>query len=296
MKHIQEFLDRPKSEVVRLEIGLTGTCNLECPLCIRQTHPEYVDKVVKYRSYEEIIKQLDEYTNLEFITIAGSISEPTLHPRLLDIIRYLTKRDIEISLYINGDTYKDNYYRKLGVVFKNARGNIYLTMCGSTQELHEKYRVNSQLDRVLRRLDILLKYTDSIVLTWLIFNYNEDDYEQNRHKFEKYNLEVINTLPIEEHYQIQSNIRLVDNLHEVYVNQIDRNDFKDIKCPALDYKFELVNYKGETGPCVLYDTYGDKHSWECSAKNSEVLRSHKIYKVAEAENETSEIELRVYDN
>jgi sulfatase maturation enzyme AslB (radical SAM superfamily) len=296
MKHITKYLSRPKGDVLRLEIGLTSTCNLECPLCIRQTHSDYVDNSIKYRSYEEITNQIDEYPNLEFITIAGSISEPTLHPRLYDIIRYLISRDIEISLYINGDTYKDNYYRKLGVIFRNAKGKIFLTICGSTQELHEKYRVKSKLDRVINRLDILLKYTDAVVLTWLVFNYNQDDYNQNRHKFEKYDLEVINTLPIQEHYEIESEIHLVNNLHDIYNELIDKKDFENIKCPSLEYGFELVNYKGETSPCVLYDMYGDKHCWECSAGNSKVLKDNKIYKVAEAEDEYSETELRIYDN
>jgi hypothetical protein len=42
--------------------------------------------------------------------------------------------------------------------------------------------------------------------------------------------------------------------------------------------------------------YGDKHCWECSAGNSKVLKDNKIYKVAEAEDEYSETELRIYDN
>lgn len=293
--HLQDFLNRPKGDVERLEICLTSTCNLKCPLCIRETHRNYIDDKIKYRSYNEIIDQIDEYNNLKYVTIAGSISEPTLHPKLLDIIEYLISRDIEISLYINGDTHKDKYYRKLGIIFNKAKGNIYFTICGSTQELHEKYRVNSSLERVLRRLDIIQTYSSKGILTWIIFNYNESDYHENKYKFHKYKMECFNTIPIQEHYDLKEEIHLIDNLHNEYTKKINKKDFENIICPALDYKFELINYKGESHPCSLHDMYGIKHCWECSENNSKVLRENNIYHVAEAEDECSEIILR-YDS
>ena len=90
-----------------------------------------------YRPLDEVIAQLESYPNLEFLSIAGPISEPTSYPWLPELISYINTRDIEISLYINGDTRNDQYYRTLGVLFRNRKGYIYFTMCGSTQELHE---------------------------------------------------------------------------------------------------------------------------------------------------------------
>ena len=153
MRHIS------KDDVQRLEIGLTSTCNLECPLCMRQTHPKFQDSPIKFRSLQEITQQLDEYISIKFVTIAGAISEPTLHPQLFDILKYLIDRGIEISLFLNGNTHNDMYYKKLGVIFRRAKGNIYFTICGSTQELHSRYRVNSSLKTVIRHLDIIDNYT-----------------------------------------------------------------------------------------------------------------------------------------
>ena len=287
-----------KDKVIRVEVGLTSTCNLECPLCIRQTHPEFIDNSpVKFRDKEEIIKQLEDYPNLEFITIAGAVSEPTLHPQLFDIIEHFIDRDLEISLFLNGDTHDDMYYKKLGLLFRRARGKVYFTICGSTQELHSKYRVNSDMKRVLKRLDIVDTYSKKAVLTWLVFNYNKDDFDKNHKMFSKYKTEYFNTLPVQEHFQLtdeqSKGIKLIPELHNIYEENIDRNDFENIVCPSIEYQFELVDFEGGTAPCVLWKLFGDKHCFECSAKNARVLRDAQIKHIAEPENENSEEDMRL---
>lgn len=286
-----------KNDILRLEIGLTNTCNLKCPLCIRQTHPNLLELNTKHRSAEEILAQIDEYKNLKYITIAGSTSEPTLHPELFTIIEHLINRNIEISLFINGDTHDDNYYRKLGLLFRRAKGNIYFTMCGSTQELHEKYRVGSSLETVLRRTKLTMKYTNNVVLTWIIFNYNEEDFNTNKHIFDIYNLESFHTLPIQEHFNvndvISKGIHLPDKLHDIYKSSINKNDVNDIVCPAVNYKFELFDFSGKTNPCSLYALFGDKHCFECSINNTKILKENMIYHIAEPEDESSEMGLRL---
>lgn len=288
------YKKQSNEEIVRVELELTSTCNLKCPLCIRTITNASMDN--KYRPLNEIINQLEDYTNLQYLTIAGPISEPTSYPHLLELIKYVNRRDIEISLYINGDTRSDQYYKKLGVMFRNRKGNIYFTICGSTQELHEKYRVNSKLNRVLSRLDIINKYSGNKgILTWIVFNYNEQDFEENYQKFkDKYRTEYFYTLPMDEHFELKGNIKLPDRLNKIYNKNIDRTDFKNIVCPANASNFIQITHKGEINPCSLYRLYGEKHCWECSKKNLNVLNSNKIFKVAEAETETSEIKFRLY--
>jgi MoaA/NifB/PqqE/SkfB family radical SAM enzyme len=288
------YKKQSNDEIIRIELELTSTCNLKCPLCIRTITNVSMDN--NYRPLEEVISQLESYPNLQYLTIAGPISEPTSYPYLLELIKYVNKRDIEISLYINGDTRTNQYYRKLGVLFRNRKGNIYFTMCGSTQELHEKYRVNSKLDRVLSRLDIINRYSGNRgILTWIVFNYNEQDFEKNYQRFkDKYRTEYFYTLPMDEHFELRGNIKLPDRLNKIYNKNIDRTDFKDIVCPANASKFIQITHKGEINPCSLYKLYGEKHCWECSKKNLNVLNSNKIFKVAEAETETSEIKFRLY--
>ena len=284
---------QPNSDIVRLELELTSFCNLKCPLCVRQVL-DVPDKN-QYRPVEEIIAQLDSYPNLKYVTIAGAIAEPTAYPNLIDVIIYLRKRNVEISLYINGDTRTDAYYMKLGIIFRECLGNIYFTICGSTQELHEQYRVNSNLDRVLRRLDIINRYSNNKgILTWIVFNYNEQDFEENYQRFkDKYRTEFFHSIPMAEHFNLSTKIRLPDKLNKIYMEQVDRTDF-NVVCPANKSNFVQITYDGKVNPCSLYRYYGESHCFECSTKNLNTLRTNKIFNVAEPETEYSELPLRIH--
>lgn len=283
----------PPEDVIRLELELTSLCNLECPLCIR-TIVGAPDGFM-YRPLAEITASLDCYPNLQYVTIAGAICEPTTYPELFDLLIYLRKRDIEVSLYINGDTKNDSYYIKLGMMFRELRGNVYFTICGSTQALHEQYRVNSSLERVLRRLDIIDRYSNRRgILTWIVFNYNEQDFLEHYAEYKaKYTTEFFYTLPMAEHFELKSTIRLPDKLNKIYTEQVDRQDF-NVECPANKNGFVQITYDGKVNPCSLYRLYGESHCWECSTKNLAVLRSNKIFNVAEPESDVSEIDLRLY--
>jgi len=290
------YKEQPKEEIIRLELELTAACNLQCPLCLRTTHSDVVSKSKKRRSYEDIVAQLDEYPNLEFVTIAGAISEPTSHPDLFNILKYLKNRDIEISLYINGDARDNSYYIKLGTIFRGCKGHIYFTMAGYDQELHAKYRVGSDLERITTRLDLVNRYSGNKgIMTWLIFNYNQQDFEENYQIVkDMYNTEFFYTLPVQEHYELdQQKIHLPDDLHEIYIKNIDRNDYPT-ECTSNKNNFIQILNDGTVTPCSLYRVYGEKHCWECSEKNSDMLRKNKIYNIAESETETSEIPMRLY--
>jgi len=282
------------NEITRIELELTSTCNLKCPLCIRQIINSPMDNI--YRPLEEVIKQLDEYPNLKFLTIAGPISEPTSYPWLPELITYINQRNIEISLYINGDTRSDQYYRKLGILFRNHPGYIYFTICGSTQELHEKYRVNSQLTRVIRRLEIVNRYSNNRgILTWIVFNYNEQDFLDNYQQYKnKYRTEFFHTLPMDEHFDLQGSIRLPEKLHQIYMSGVDKTDYQNIVCPANKTSFIQISHAGAVNPCSLYRLHGEKHCWECSKNNLAVLRNNRIFNVAEPEDEESATDLRLY--
>jgi len=280
----------PNDEVKRIELELTSICNLGCPLCMRQLYPELITNT-KYRPAEEIIKQIRKYPNLKYVTLAGPISEPTTHPEFFDILQYLIKKKIEISLFINGDTHSDRFYKKLGIIFRSAIGHVYFTVCGSTQELHEKYRVNSKLSRVIRRFKIVEKLSKKAIMTWLVFNYNQEDYEQNKHMFDGYTLQSFNTLPVQEHLNLNIDIHLPEPQHTAY-KTLNR-EATDIECPAQKYKFHLVDHNGDAFNCTLHKMHGDLDCFECGKKNSKILQRNKIYHLAEAEDEESEIPLRL---
>ena len=165
------------NDIKEFEMDLTGTCNLECPICTRNyKHAEHLLKK-NIRSLKEIIWQLDQFPNLNRIMLAGAVSEPTLYPEFLELIRYLNSRNIHIDLFTNGSTKDINFWEKVGKLLANGnkKNSCTITICGSTEDLHQKYRVGSSLEKILENLKAFKKYSSNDIIQFIEFEYNTED-------------------------------------------------------------------------------------------------------------------------
>lgn len=295
------------SSIYRLEVELTNTCNLKCALCSRETIYTKEDfNVKKSMDFDALTGYLHTLENLKYVTLAGEYSEPTLYPELFELIVYLHKRKIEVSLFLNGETHNDSFYRKLSLMFKQTKSVMYFTIFGSTQEMHERYRVGSKLETVLRRAEMVNKIApNNIVLTWVVFEYNKLDYEQNSELLNGFNYHVFNSLPFAERYslekQIHEGICMPDGLDKIY-GALDKSDLKG-ECKSIRNNFGYLDVDLGLWPCSIakrhkYDfntiECGLKpECYECSVSNIKKLSDHNIYTVAESEDETSEHDLYI---
>ena len=167
-----------KTEILELEIEMTTLCNAQCPLCYRNYKSFSISKYnIKYiRPLNELIKQLDNFKHLKYVMMVGSLSEPTLYPYIFELIKYLKSRKIKIELCTNGDTHNPEWWYKLGKLF-DSNDSVYFTICGSTQELHEHYRVNTNLLNIINNAAYLRKAMPIDYAQCIRFNYNSDDFD-----------------------------------------------------------------------------------------------------------------------
>ena len=88
-----------ESDLQRCELILTNRCNFRCPYC-RGVKPEYRGDI----SYEDAIATIDIWAsgNLKAVRLSGG--EPTLWPRLLDLVQYIKRYSCfeHIALSTNG--------------------------------------------------------------------------------------------------------------------------------------------------------------------------------------------------
>ncbi len=292
------------SSIFRLELELTNTCNLECVLCSRQTYYNQSDfKIKKQVDFNKLLDYLDTLTNLQFVSLAGEYSEPTLYKDIFPLISYLNSRKIEIALFINTETHSDIFYKKIAIMFRDTKSKIILTICGSTQEMHEKYRVKSTLSKVIDRARMLNKLAPkNVIMTWIIFDYNLADYEANKSFTAEFDTRVFNSLPFAEYYkledQIQQGICLPKDVQKHYV----LDSIPQGKCKSINNNFVYVDVDLNTYPCTIakhnnfnfcdiQDTLRPE-CIECYSNNIKHLASNDIYTISESEDETSEEELR----
>jgi MoaA/NifB/PqqE/SkfB family radical SAM enzyme len=172
-----------KSDILEIEMDLTGTCNLKCPLCTRNyAHAKDLIKS-NSRPLEEVISQFEEYPNLELFYMAGNFSEPTLYKDVHKLCEYLVGRGVAIELFTNGSTHDEAFWAKLGGILTD-NDRIYFTVCGSNQKLHETYRVGSSLDQVLRNHAAFVSTNKHKIdhIQHIMFEYNREDFESDEMK------------------------------------------------------------------------------------------------------------------
>ncbi len=124
---------------VHVQIDPTGACNFKCPYCFYRLFAK--DENVNHHfsendflSYELIEKLLDELKDLKVpsLQFTGG-GEPTLHPRILDILNLTLKLGFEFSYVTNGSLLTEPLTRLL----RHASW-VRLSIDAATKETFEK--------------------------------------------------------------------------------------------------------------------------------------------------------------
>lgn len=269
-----------KDKIERLEIDLTGSCNARCPLCARN----YKHLEVKYneRHLNEITAQLDEYTGLKYIHLVGTVSEPTLYKHFFQLCHYLVKREVAIEVCTNGDTHDPAWWAKLGEIL-TARDSVYFSVCGSTQELHETYRVNCSLENLLENARAFRKANKYGIdyIQHIKFDYNKEDLDSPRMKeimAEFSHINLTETYFTRDHsiYKNEFNLDklLITSekigkyklLEDYATNNWNRRHEKKftMDCRSVFEKSVHINQHGKTFPCYIWLEESREKEWNGS--------------------------------
>lgn len=260
--------------VKHLEIEITTSCNLKCPLCFHNTIRGHSKTV----NIESLIAKLDEFKDLESITIAGSSGEPTLHKDLFKLISYLNKRKINIELFTNAETKNDLYFKKLSMLLSiNKRNKIVFSVFGTTTKLHSKYRVGSTLERVLHIHDICSKKVRCEIF-WVVFNYNFNDYKNNKDFFKPRKVHALLTLPFNEILYNTSNEFSLPGEFKEFFSDLTR---QVTTCSSREKQSAILDANLDVYPCSIFKFYKNKFCWLCNKQNLKKLDEYKINALAE---------------
>lgn len=165
-----------KDLIEHIELDLTTMCNAKCPLCFRN-YKSFPDKykIAFFRTADEIFAQLDSFSNLKSVDLVGQLSEPTTHPQLLDIVRRAKSRSLQIEMCTNGSLHDVSYWRSLAELMTDD-DRIMFALCGSTQQVHESYRVGTALSKILDNAQSVRNVRPIDVAKCIMFKYNENDF------------------------------------------------------------------------------------------------------------------------
>lgn len=252
-----------KTDIEEIELDLTGTCNLSCPLCTRNySHASHlVEKNV--RTIDQITAQLDEFPNLQRFFIAGAVSEPTMYKDFIKFIEYLNSRNIYYELFTNGNTRTEQWWKELGELIPD-HCRCCFTVCGSTQELHERYRVGSDLAQILRNAAAFrLNGKRNDWIQHIRFQYNADDRESPNMKaiFSRFsNVLLVETEGIrrlnDHNRDVPEGVAPLPTrdkmIKMIFKNRPKPGTQATIKCRSLENKKVYINQFGQISACYVH--------------------------------------------
>ena len=158
-----------------INIDISNRCPLECMRCQRQTNFTLEGRKVYGRdaTMDEIRKLSDYFSSFNF---CGQLSDPVHHPKFIEILDYLYKKDIQVTVHNASSQKPMKWYIKAFQAHPRAK---WIFAIDGLPEESNMYRINQdgeKLYRVMLEAKNHLKQTPS--WQFIVFSYNEHNLEK----------------------------------------------------------------------------------------------------------------------
>lgn len=261
-----------KTDITGVDVELTNTCNLRCPLCLSvmsKEKPEFKDVFKPHNvDMDSLMSLLDGFTSLNLVSIAGDASEPTLHPHMFKFLDYLSNRNIEVELYTNASLWDGQFWKNLASHI-HGKSKVYFTICGTTQHTHGKYRVGSKLEDVIRNAETFRDADKGghDYMQYIRFRYNRHETDESILKilkrFSSYG--ILNTDPVAERFGLSDCVRygLCSDLdfscqYGTMTVRTLQNKNRKINCYSLENRYVRIDPFLTVSPCICWRMYNDQ--------------------------------------
>ena len=164
--------------IKKIELEITSDCNAACPGCTRTRFPD----LLKIQSFSLTdIKRLfptqKEIANKEF-KFCGVLGDPTVHPELLDMVKYLTSNLGYCEISTNGGYQNVTWWRELGDISASTKLVQVVFAVDGHKETNHLYRVNTVFDVIERNMAAYaLGGKGSAWATWMFIVFDHNEYE-----------------------------------------------------------------------------------------------------------------------
>jgi MoaA/NifB/PqqE/SkfB family radical SAM enzyme len=264
-------------EVLDIELELTTLCNAQCPLCYRN-YKAFKDHYPANlsRDFDEVIAQIDQYPNLKWIRLVGSISEPTLYKEFLLLVEYIKSEGIHIEICTNGDTHNPEWWELLSTLM-TAQDKVYFSICGLTQETHEAYRAGTRLNKIYRNAEAFRSGKKNDYAQCIRFAYNSDEFDSPAFKemvsvFSNiYWTETFLPKPAENYVKISEIERFQPQAAKLeaymHMDKLAKVKFESpvagkAHCMSWEKKSQQIDIHGNVYPCYLFLEASGGKKWD----------------------------------
>jgi MoaA/NifB/PqqE/SkfB family radical SAM enzyme len=244
--------DRVVGMPYRYNIDPTNVCNLRCPVC-----PTGMGTLQRNRGrmeledYEKIVDQIAPYAYLLELYNWG---EPFLHPRIFDMIRYASERNIFVRLSSNLNHF-DRAMAEQTVA--SGLGALIVSVDGATEATYQKYRRRGQLSKAVENVECLVeakRQAESrlpyVTLRMLINRYNEHEIEAVRQMAADLGVDIFTTGTLFVNTKDKAQIEeWLPRSEQLSYYDYSADELQNVWHCADLWEAMIINWDGGVSPC-----------------------------------------------
>lgn len=160
----------------KLHIELSDACNAKCPMCKRNDpYTLIATDLVKKASLDlDILQKTFGDRHFDQVMMCGNNGEPFANKEIFDILEYFSTRTSCLIANTNGSLRTEEFWRKLGSL---PNLEVVWGIDGFTQETHHMYRVDTNLEKILKNAQAFIDGGGKALWQMIVFKHNEHEVE-----------------------------------------------------------------------------------------------------------------------
>jgi len=163
-----------KIKVLHLEP--TDVCQLACPLCARETDPEFNKRRQNHLTISQIQKYFSEsdIRDLDKVFMCGDYGDPAAGKYTIEIYRWLRSinPDIVLGMNTNGALQNKDWWQEIAAIMVHPQDYVVFSIDG-LEDTNHVYRVNCNWTKLMENSSAFIKSGGPAHWDMLVYQHNQ---------------------------------------------------------------------------------------------------------------------------
>ncbi|MBW2975063.1 radical SAM protein [Candidatus Woesearchaeota archaeon] len=236
-----------------LQIEPICGCNLKCPLCpVGNNTIKRKRGVMSYENYVKIMKKIEDHIiHISF----WNWGEPLLNKDIFRMISYAKQKKIHTVLATNGYYVTKDISRR---IIKSGLDEIKISLDGASRETYERYRKNSDFNKVLENISYLIKEKNRmrnklrVSLQFIVMKHNQHEIGKMKKISKKVNADYLSIKTVSTHGDQKNFREFIPDKEDLSRYHLKKGEAKPIEKKKCYFPWRiLVNWEGTVTVCCL---------------------------------------------
>lgn len=259
--------DHYLQEPVALQFELSSNCNINCTGCVRTdllTYDKSGNPLIEKNKFLdiELLKNVinsPSNKNLTRIEFCGSIDDPLMHPKFLEILLFLKEKKIRSAIHTNGSLRTPDYFSEIAKLTKDVKASGINFSLDGLEDTNHLYRRGANWGKIIENAKAFIDAGGNATWQFIVFPWNSHQVEEAKKlseqmgfsKFKVRNDRNFSAIDnFEPYIEYEKNRRKLS--WDEYTDALtDKIEDSEISCFTRNEQYYFISYDGKLWPCCF---------------------------------------------